>query len=186
MLSSTQPHKTQSSGPCVTAARVASTAGCNRQLSNEPPPESTCLELGRFTGKHYSTRHVATAFKHADRDSSGGVDFNEFIQLWQRKDWMRSAVAERSMLRGSNRQRSGPVRASLLRVLVPILLLSCARPLRRVSNRRLATLADADLACVALSPVHSDVDGGFRSYSRHLVFVVSCEPLCEPAAYRRG
>merc|ERR1719453_2184079 len=37
-----------------------------------------------FTGRHYSTRHIATAFKHADRDHSGGVDFNEFIQLWRR------------------------------------------------------------------------------------------------------
>jgi hypothetical protein len=57
-----------------------------------------------FTGKTYSSKHVATAFKHADRDSSGGVDFNEFIALWRRKDWMRSAVAERreSMAHGGS------------------------------------------------------------------------------------
>ena len=49
-----------------------------------------------FTGHHYSAHHVARSFAHADRDGSGGIDFQEFTALWHRKDWMRSAVAERA------------------------------------------------------------------------------------------
>ena len=49
-----------------------------------------------FTGHHYSSHHVAKSFSHADKDGSGGVDFDEFTALWHRKDWFRSAIAARA------------------------------------------------------------------------------------------